>query len=244
MMGAPYISDISRIDVQGIVNGDNIRKDYIRQFRSISLHLNLQAKNKLLFEKNQAILKDPELVELNSQVENLSAKKSDSPEHTKEYERAVFKRKWCYNRLQNQSRWCYRQSFFRSAITQEIRRQIEQGEQGIHEPEDENSVELNFVSEFYFPDWHAIAVALWCSSDSYTNDRLNLSAVAHMQKLCEKKPFVLYFQGESPSEGHCPVYQMPMADLTLHNRPKHIHACFEASYKEQATRARLKITVQ
>jgi hypothetical protein len=233
-MGESYISNISGVDVQGIVNGEDVRKDHIRQLRSMSLHLNLRARNTLLFEENQAILEDPELVKLESQAEALYTKTltDTGPELAQEYQRVVCKRKRCYNRLHSQLRQRCRELFFRSANTQEIQRQIEEGEQGISNCEDEELPALEFVSFSHFPDRYAIATAFWTSSS--TNDALPDPVLAHIRKLCEPELFVLYYPGESPLEGRCPLCGLSIEQVIPRDRPKHIHECFATKNQEEA----------
>lgn len=61
-MGASYISDISAVDVQGIVNKEQARKDHIAQLRRMTLRMDTRAPSSLPFRKNQAVLEDPEFM--------------------------------------------------------------------------------------------------------------------------------------------------------------------------------------
>jgi hypothetical protein len=82
---------------------------------------------------------------------------------------------------------------------------IEQGEQGLPaEDEGPSAPELKFVSSGHFPDRYFIANAFWtsCKAESTVPDPV---LVVHIQKLYSPEPYVLYYPGESPVGGCCPV---------------------------------------
>lgn len=238
-MGASYISNISGIDGQGLINEEQMRQDHIRQLRSMSLHINMNAPNKLLFDENQKILDDPEYAELESQ-ENAARMKWRSEAHTekepelaKDYWRKSLLRKSFYNRHHLQARQECRKQYFQKANNEEIRRQIREGKLGIpySEVEDGKAINLQFVSSSHYPDRSFVATAFWVSH-STKDAPPDALLLYHLQRLCQPEPFVLYYPGESPVEGRCPVCQRKMEEIKVCDRSDHVHACFAAKYRQ------------
>jgi hypothetical protein len=110
----------------------------------------------LPFRENQRVLTDKEI--------QVAGSNDNGDQLTKRYRKAVFKRRRCYTRLYNQVLVNFRQEYFRTTNSEEIRKIIEQGEQGlVPKDEDPLSLELKFVSYTHFPDRNFIATSFWAS---------------------------------------------------------------------------------
>lgn len=72
VMGEHYISNLSGVDVQGIVNKETVRQDHIRLLRSMRLNLNTDAPNSLSFSAYEELWSHPSLVELDKRLETLN----------------------------------------------------------------------------------------------------------------------------------------------------------------------------
>jgi hypothetical protein len=239
-MGASYISDISAIDVQGIVNKEQARKNHIEQLRRMALHLDMRAPSGLPFQENQRLFNEPEFVELlsieDAMYEEMKGASSNEnrTELAQKHQKAVFKRKRCYTRLYNQAFNNFRKQYFRTTNSEEIQNMIEQGEQGLPaEDECPSAPELKFVSSGHFPDRYFIANAFWtsCKAESTVPDPV---LVGHIQKLYSPEPYVLYYPGESPVGSCCPVCRQLIEDYAPCDRPSHIHSYFTAIQSAQS----------
>ncbi|KAH9210601.1 hypothetical protein DL95DRAFT_393367, partial [Leptodontidium sp. 2 PMI_412] len=82
VMGAYYISNLSAVDVQGIVNQETIRQDHIQMLRSMRLHLNLDVRTSLPFQHCMTILENPELVKHDADIKQLEEQIRDDGDNT------------------------------------------------------------------------------------------------------------------------------------------------------------------
>lgn len=236
-MGASYISDISAIDVQGIVNEEQARKDHIAQLRRMTLHLDIRAPSSLPALENLKVLSDPEFVEALSIEDGLykrmqsAAPGDEYTELAHEYQSAHFKRRRCYTRLHDQALLRFRKEYFSTTNSEEIREMIKRGEQGLPPKDGGSSTleELKFVSHEHFPDRHYIATSFWtsCKAEKAGPDPVLVEQLRH---LGNPGPYALYYPGEYPIDGYCPVCRQSLDSWPLGDRPSHIHSCFKAKY--------------
>jgi hypothetical protein len=92
VMGESYISNISAVDVQGIINDEPLRQDHIQKLRSMRLHLNPNAPIHLLFLECKAVLDNPELIQLDAHLKSLEEKRrveGDSSELRQQHTQAT-----------------------------------------------------------------------------------------------------------------------------------------------------------
>jgi hypothetical protein len=238
VMGASYISSISGVDVQGIVNHEALRQDHIRLLRSMRLHLNPNAPSQLPFAECKAVLDHPELVELDNRLNLLEQErrtKGDSVELRQQYLEATWSRKHCFQRVYREARLQFRYQSFDVAESNTIRKMIEDGEKGVSTDEIDEKVEvppLDFVSKAHFPDRFIIANGFWTKSPS--QDSLpDISLIQSLQNMCRPDEYVQYYHGETPVDGYCPVCKKQMAELPGSQRPGHIHDCFADIHKKK-----------
>lgn len=230
-MGENYISNISAIDTQGIINKDGQRHDHIQQLRGMSLNLNLDIPINLPLLENQALHQDEEYLQLLGDERSLYATKDLDSDSRRKYQTAMYKRKACYYRNHSKALKAFRLKSFKNASTDEIKKQIELGKQqevGALLPEDDKPLindRLEFVSEDIFNDRWFIACYFW--GPPAGNVLHDTQILARLQSFCDPAPFVLYYPGQSPTHGLCPVCKIDINNINRFERPDHIHSCLK-----------------
>lgn len=74
MIGAHYISNLSPVDVQGIVDQETVQQDHIQMLRSMRLHHNLDFRTSLPYQHCITILEHSELLRFDTDIKQLEEK--------------------------------------------------------------------------------------------------------------------------------------------------------------------------
>ncbi|CAG8975982.1 hypothetical protein HYALB_00011537 [Hymenoscyphus albidus] len=246
VMGAFYISNISGIDGQSILNNQTQRKDHIQQLRGMSLNLNLYASViNLTTDDNQSIMNNPEYSQALADEEAIKTTLLESPppgavdllELNESYTKATAQRKNRYRRLQNKTERDRRSRSFQQADISEVQEQIKNRELGlkpVSEHEFDQPKEFQFISADYFPQQHAIAQAQWGSLVRTDRDIKLLENLCFISK---PESFTTYYPGESPSNGCCPVCDIGIDTIHYLNRAGlPLHACGKIAKMTSAPR--------
>jgi hypothetical protein len=114
---------------------------------------------------------------------------------------------------------------------------IQDGENGISaNEEDKKPLEvprLKFISSAHFPDRFTVANGFWRQTPRH--DSLpDTSLIQSLCNLCNPEEYIHYYLGEAPVEGHCPICNQQMADISSSQRTGHIHDCFGRMHEEKA----------
>lgn len=248
VLGASYVSNISGIDAQNIVNGQEIRRDHIRLLRSKRLHLNLKVPMELPYHKNLEVLEDQVLQELQVKEDDLLAdltrrfrpfKASIGSELHREYQKVAGKRKQVYRRLYDCAYRKFRREYFHHAGSEEVRRQILQG------PTPESTSDfilednellslLTFVSSAYFPGRSFVAHGLFKDYSNTQNGLPDHKLLEQMKAMCISDPYILYYPREVPINGHCPSCQGLLIELAPkpYQQAEHIHKCIKQKHQD------------
>ena len=129
----------------------------------------------------------------------------------------------------------YRSKFFVDTNSTEIRRQVDEGENGDSTTPEKKPPplhDLKFVSSHHFSGRHFVAKAFWTPvASSKTHPATQL--IVHMRELCDPERLVLYYPGEEPVDGNCPLCEERMEDINLEGRAEYIHSCFFKHYQRQ-----------
>ncbi|KAH8595168.1 hypothetical protein B0O99DRAFT_687011 [Bisporella sp. PMI_857] len=204
VMGESYISNISAIDVQGIINHESLRQDHIRMLRSMRLNLNPNAPTSLPFLENKAVLEHPDLVQLDADLRILEGKRlaeGDSLQLRQQHNNTIWKRKRLFVKLYQKARIQYRDISFELADSNKIRKMIENGENGVLTDKTKTTSEsplLKFISPTHFPDRFAIAVGFW-TQEPHHNALPDASIIQALQNLCMPEECVNYYPGKLQS---------------------------------------------
>lgn len=238
------MSSISGIDAQGIINGQEPRRDHIDKLRSMSLHMNHEAPYILPCDENQKLLKHPELLDLRKQEDYISQKitrrfgslkASEGSDMHATYQSVCARRKTCYRKLYTAALTTFRSGFFRNVGTEEIRRQLINNPE-IEEAESAPVPSLEFVSSTYSPDRFLIANVLFTPNLPKLERLPNPALVRAMESICRPEKYISYYPGEYIGEGSCPSCQVPFTDADLRSSKcaDHVHECFRQNNKEYA----------
>ena len=241
VMGASYISSLSAVDVQGIINQETIRQDHIQMLRSMRLHLNLDVRTSLPFQHCMAILEDPELDQHDADIKQLEEQMradGDDTELCQQRQEVLWTRKRHYNKLYKKALQKFRGGEFVAADSSKVRKMIEDGKKGLQDLIEEpgkkqiQHANLDFVP-LSLSDRHLIATSFWTQTPN-PNSIPDATLVSSLQNICRPQAYTLYYPGESPVDDCCPLCNLAMSELRPYQRPDHIHKCFQDTYKNQA----------
>lgn len=109
MMGASYVSPLSAIDVQALVNHEKVRRDHIQILRSMRLHIRLDLPIDLPFSESMKLLQHEELIKRDEELRVLEEKLDDENSTLQaQYVKQSLGRKHCLERLYRSARHAYR----------------------------------------------------------------------------------------------------------------------------------------
>jgi len=233
-MGAYYISSISGVDTQGIVNGTAQRKDHIQQVRSMSLNLNIHIPERLPFAELEKVRKDAKYVSLLTEEEALAQEiqqqKSIDDVLCEKYRIAKSKRKVLFQTLCSVALRSFRESYFRNENSEDIRNQIREANLGIVSDDDKDNKRLlnplDLVSTYHFRERSSVANLFWvCSPQNITKEP---QIIRDLWNMCKPESCVLYYFGEGPVNDMCPICRTHMKRVSRKKRADHIHKCMFA----------------